>query len=118
MKSDRQGNTLFCVTLSMEVKRNTWKERLHETVFESNTTAGKTFDIALLVFILSSIIVVIFDSIPAYHEKYGRTFFIIEWIFTGLFTIEYILRLVSVRRPLKYALGFLGLIDLLTIVPM
>src|SRR5687767_4531794 len=102
----------------MEVKQKTWKERLHETVFESNTTASKTFDIALLVFILSSIIVVILDSIPVYHEKYGRIFFIIEWIFTGLFTIEYILRLVSVKRPLKYALGFLGLIDLLTIVPM
>jgi voltage-gated potassium channel len=102
----------------MVVKQKHWKERLHETIFESNTKAGKTFDIALLVFILASIIVVVLDSIPSYHEKYGKIFLITEWVFTILFTIEYILRLVSVKRPLIYAFGFLGLIDLLTIVPM
>jgi len=102
----------------MEVKQKSWKERLHDTIFESNTPAGKTFDIALLIFILSSIIVVILDSIPSYHERYGNIFLIAEWTFTILFTLEYILRLVSVKSPLKYAFGFLGLIDLLTIVPM
>lgn len=102
----------------MGVNKKTWRERLHDTIFESNTAAGKTFDIALLIFILGSIIVVLLDSIPSYHERYGKIFLIAEWIFTILFTIEYILRLVSVKRPLKYALGFLGLIDLLTILPM
>lgn len=102
----------------MAVRQKDWRERLHETIFESNTAAGKTFDIALLICIISSIIVVILDSVPAYNRLYGDTFFIIEWVFTILFTIEYILRLVSVKRPVIYALGFLGIIDLLTIVPM
>ena len=102
----------------MEVKRTDWRHRLHEVIFESETPAGKTFDIALLVCILGSIIVVILDSVPAYHEKYGRVFLIIEWAFTILFTIEYILRLASVKLPVKYAFGFLGLIDLLAIIPM
>jgi voltage-gated potassium channel len=102
----------------MEVKPTNWKQRLHEVIFESDTAYGKAFDVALLVCILSSIIVVVLDSVPSYHEKYGRVFFILEWVFTILFTIEYFLRLVSVKRPVKYALGFLGLIDLLTIIPM
>lgn len=102
----------------MEIKPTTWKQRLHEVIFESNTAYGKAFDIALLVCILSSIIVVILDSVPSYHEQYGSIFLIIEWCFTILFTIEYILRLVSVRKPLRYAFGFLGLIDLLAIIPM
>ena len=103
---------------SMEVNRSDWKERLHEVIFESNTPNGKAFDIALLVCIVSSIIVVVLDSVPAYHEKYGKAFLIIEWCFTILFTLEYILRLVSVKSPLIYAFGFLGLIDLLAIIPM
>jgi len=102
----------------MEGKRTDWKQRLHEVIFESNTASGKAFDIALLVCILSSIIVVILDSVPSYHEKYGNVFLIIEWFFTILFTIEYFLRLVAVKRPVRYAFGFLGLIDLLAIIPM
>ena len=91
---------------------------MHEVIFESHSPAGKAFDIALLVSILGSIVVVTLDSVPSYHEKYSNLFYIIEWIFTVLFTIEYILRLVSVRQPIKYAFSFLGLIDLLAIIPM
>ena len=102
----------------MDVKKTTWKHRLHEVIFESNTPAGKTFDVALLICILCSIVVVILDSVPSYHVAYGKKFLIIEWCFTILFTIEYILRLASVKWPIRYALGFLGLIDLLAIIPM
>src|SRR5688572_26403216 len=102
----------------MEMRSASWKQRLHEVIFESNTSYGKAFDITLLVCILSSIIVVILDSVPFYHEKYGQGFLVIEWCFTILFTIEYILRLISVKKPLRYAFGFLGLIDLLAIIPM
>lgn len=102
----------------MEVRPTTWKQRLHEVIFESNTTYGKAFDVALLVCIVSSIIVVVLDSVPSYHARYGGVFLILEWFFTVLFTIEYILRLISVKRPLRYVFGFLGLIDLLTIIPM
>lgn len=98
-------------------RRQSWRMKLHETIYESNTIAGKTFDIALLVFILGSIIVVMLDSITSYHKKYGHIFYILEWTFTGLFTIEYILRLICIRRPSRYMLSALGIIDLLAIIP-
>lgn len=98
--------------------RRNWREALHEVIFESNTRAGKAFDIALLVLILLSILVVMLDSVGSFHRRFGHIFFVIEWIFTILFTLEYILRLICVRRPLHYATGFLGIIDLLAILPM
>ena len=94
-----------------------WKSRLHEIIFESNTTAGKAFDIALLISILASIAIVMADSVPALHKKYGYVFYILEWSFTILFTVEYVLRLVSVKSPRHYTVSFLGIIDLLAIVP-
>jgi len=97
---------------------NKWKSKLHEVIFESNTSAGKAFDIALLISIVASIIVVSLDSIRFYHLRYGKLFYILEWGFTILFTIEYILRLVSVKKPLRYVFSILGLIDLLAILPM
>lgn len=102
----------------MSTKTNQWKSDLHEVIFESNTVRGKAFDIALLICILLSIGVVMLDSVSSFHESYGHIFYIIEWGFTILFTIEYILRLVSVKRPLHYATGFLGIVDLLSILPM
>lgn len=97
--------------------KESWQVKLHEIIYESNTRAGKIFDIALLVFIIGSILVVMFDSIDAYQRKYGDVFFMIEWIFTGLFTIEYILRLICIKKPLSYVFSFLGIIDLLAIIP-
>lgn len=94
-----------------------WRVRLHETIYESNTTAGKTFDVALLICILLSILIVIFDSVQSLHDQYGDLFWILEWIFTILFTIEYILRLISIKHPERYVFSFLGIIDLLAILP-
>jgi len=94
------------------------QSKLHEIIFESNTVAGKVFDIALLVCILLSIVVVMLDSIPSFRLRFGQLFYIMEWGFTILFTVEFILRLIAVRRPLRYAFSFLGLIDLLAIIPM
>lgn len=94
-----------------------WRKRLHDTIYESNTTAGKAFDIALLLLIIASIVVVILDSIKSFNQQYGHLFYILEWVFTGLFTLEYILRLISIKRPLRYARSFLGIIDLLAIIP-
>jgi voltage-gated potassium channel len=98
-------------------KTPSWRERLHQTIYESNTRAGKTFDIALLIVILASIVVVILDSVQSLHQKYGDLFIVLEWTFTILFSIEYILRLVCIKKPLLYATSFLGLIDLLAIIP-
>ena len=95
----------------------TWRSRLHEIIYESATAAGKLFDVSLLVLIVASIIVVILDSSKGWHEKYGHLFRILEWCFTILFTIEYILRLICIRKPWRYVLSFLGLIDLLAIIP-
>jgi voltage-gated potassium channel len=94
-----------------------WQARLHNTIYESNTVAGKAFDVALLILIISSIVVVMLDSIKSYHNQYGQIFFVMEWIFTGLFTLEYMLRLISIKRPLRYVISFFGFIDLLAIIP-
>jgi voltage-gated potassium channel len=95
----------------------TWQEKLHEIIYESEKPEGKAFDIALLACIVISIVVVILDSVQSLHAKYGRLFYILEWIFTGIFTIEYILRLICIRRPLKYVFSAFGIIDLLAIIP-
>jgi voltage-gated potassium channel len=102
----------------MNLQSNTWRSKLQEVIFESNTTAGKAFDICLLISILASITVVMLDSVASLHLQYGKIFFILEWAFTILFTIEYLLRLISVKRPWLYVFGFLGLVDLLAIMPM
>jgi voltage-gated potassium channel len=94
-----------------------WRRRLHEIIYESNTVAGKTFDIVLLILILSSIVVVMLDSIEKYHAQYGIFFNTLEWVFTGLFTIEFGLRLLCIQRPLRYVFSFFGIIDLLAIIP-
>ncbi|MEZ4960128.1 MAG: ion transporter [Saprospiraceae bacterium] len=97
--------------------RSTTKEKLHEIIFEADTPAGKAFDVALLVAIVASVLVVILESVKEYQEQYGDFLYILEWIFTIFFTIEYILRLYSVYKPLKYSTSFFGIIDLLAILP-
>ena len=99
------------------MKAKNWQERLHETIYESNTTGGKIFDVALLLFIIASILVVMLDSMESWHRKFGSLFYTLEWIFTVLFTIEYILRLISIKKPLSYVFSYLGMIDLLSIIP-
>jgi voltage-gated potassium channel len=94
-----------------------FRSRLQEIIYESNTVAGKVFDISLLVLILSSILVVMIDSVEKWHLAYGNFFFIMEWVFTVLFTIEYILRLISIKQPMRYVFSFFGIIDLLAIIP-
>ena len=94
-----------------------WQKKLHDVIYESNTVAGKAFDVSLLVVILASILVVMLDSVQRYHQHYGKLFDILEWTFTILFTIEYILRLICIKRPLLYVRSFLGTIDLLAIIP-
>ncbi|MBP9221563.1 MAG: ion transporter, partial [Chitinophagales bacterium] len=101
----------------LKQKKDKIRNRLQEIIYESNTPAGKAFDVSLLILIIWSILIVIFDSVESWHASFGRLFFILEWIFTIIFTIEYILRLVSIKRPLSYVFSFLGVIDLLAIIP-
>ena len=98
-------------------KRKSWQLRLHEIIYESATPAGKLFDIVLLFLIVTSIIVVILDSSAEWRKQYGTLFLKLELAFTILFTIEYILRLICIKKPLRYVFSFLGLVDLLAIIP-
>lgn len=94
-----------------------WRTVLHEVIFEADTPVGKGFDVLLIVSILASVAAVMLDSVWAVRLAYGKLLFGIEWFFTLIFTVEYILRLVCVGRPLKYAVSFYGVVDLLAIVP-
>jgi len=94
-----------------------WRSRLHEIIFEADTPAGKAFDVALLVCIVASVVTVVFESVASVRARHGGLLRGIEWGFTLLFTIEYVLRLVCVGKPVRYALSFFGIVDLLAIVP-
>ena len=94
-----------------------WQRRLHDIIYETSTPAGKAFDVALLIFILVSIVVVMLDSVPSIHARHGLLFLVLEWGFTVVFTLEYILRLVAIRQPLRFVFSPMGLIDLLAILP-
>ena len=94
-----------------------WRVRLHEVIFEADTAAGRAFDVLLLWCIVLSVLAVLLESVAAVHERYAWFLRAAEWAFTILFTVEYVLRLVSVGRPLRYASSFFGVVDLLAIVP-
>ena len=96
---------------------NTLRKIMFEIIFESNTPAGKWFDIILIICILLSVLAVMLGSVNSVGEKYGRFLYIVEWFFTILFTIEYILRLFCVGKPMRYAVSFFGIVDLLAILP-
>ncbi len=90
---------------------------LHSIIFEADTRIGKVFDIVLLVTITFSVVIVMLNSVYELHLKFGDLFLTLEWIITVIFTLEYFLRIYSVKRPLKYIFSFYGIIDLLSILP-
>ncbi|MGS0744136.1 ion transporter [Glaciimonas sp. GG7] len=94
-----------------------WRARLYTIIFEADTVAGRRFDTALLVIIVLSVATVIVDSIGAVRARDFMLLNGLEWLFTILFTIEYIVRLVCVKRPLRYATSLFGIIDLVSILP-
>lgn len=100
-----------------QADQRAWKARVHEIIFEANTPAGKTFDILLIVCILSSVVAVMLDSVAGIRQVHGPTLDAVEWFFTLLFTVEYLLRLWCIGRPIKYATSFFGIVDLLAILP-
>jgi voltage-gated potassium channel len=93
------------------------RARLHEIIFESDTAAGRAFDVALLFAILASVIAVMLDSVESIHRDYGTPLRVVEWVFMGAFTIEYALRLYAVKQPIRYATSFYGIVDLAAILP-
>ena len=103
----------------MENQNNTksWRSKLHEIIYEADTPAGKLFDVILLIAILASILFVMLESIKSFDEKYHNFLDLAEWVITILFSIEYIARIISVKKPMRYILSFYGIIDLLSTIP-
>ena len=93
------------------------RTRLHDIIYEADTPAGKWFDIILLILILASIAVVMMESVSSIGNEYANELNIAEWIFTGLFTIEYIARIVVIKKPSKYIFSFYGLVDFFSTIP-
>src|SRR5881398_974562 len=93
------------------------RRRMFDVIFEADTPAGRRFDILLVCAILLSILAVVLDSVPGLGADWDHALAVIEWGFTFLFTIEYLARIFCVNRPWRYATGFYGVIDLLSVLP-
>ena len=100
----------------MESSRS-WRQRLYIIIFQTDTPAGQRFDRWLLLTILASLVVVMLDSLSDVHDRYGQLLLNLEWAFTALFAIEYVVRLYCSPKPLRYAFSFYGLVDLLAVLP-
>jgi len=93
------------------------KQNIKTVIFGTNTKAGKLFDEILILTIILSIITVCFESVSTYNEQYGNILYFAEWVFTIMFTLEYLLRIYCVRIPASYIFSFYGIIDLLSVAP-
>lgn len=94
-----------------------WRRRVHTVIFEADTPAGKTFDVLLLLAILASIVLVSLESVASIRAQHGPLLRALEMGLTAAFTVEYVLRLVCVKRPMRYARSFYGVVDVLAILP-
>ncbi len=101
----------------IQSKKERFRKRLHEIIYEADTPAGKLFDIILLLVIIVSIAAIMFESVATINVKYGSQLAIIEWVITILFTIEYIARIVAVKKPKVYIFSFYGIIDFIATLP-
>src|SRR5690606_8598751 len=107
---------LLLKSMNMQQKAN-WKIKLHDIIYEADTPAGKLFDVVLLITIIASILLVMLESVKSIDAKYHTLLNISEWIITILFTIEYIARIITVKKPLHYIFSFYGIIDFLSTIP-
>ena len=98
--------------------KDSWRYKVHEIIYEADTPMGKLFDIILLILILFSVIIVMLESVKSIDLQYHRLFHVIEWIITIFFTIEYIARVVTVKKPKNYIFSFYGIIDFLSTIPL
>ncbi|HPE34359.1 MAG TPA: ion transporter [Bacteroidales bacterium] len=103
----------------MQKDRNkpNWRDRWYHIVFYADSRQGRLFDLVLLVLITVSVFVVMLDSVKSLHDNYKEIFLFLEWLFTVVFTFEYIFRIIISRKPAKYIFSFYGIIDLISIVP-
>ena len=97
--------------------QDNWQSKIFKIIYHADTPAGKWFDIMLIVFILLSVLIIILDSVEKLNIEHGEIFYTLEWFFTIVFTLEYILRLICIRKPIKYVFSFFGIVDILSILP-
>ena len=95
-----------------------WKGKLHEIIYEADTPLGKWFDILLFILIIVSVILVMLESVKGFDAKYHEFLLTFEWVITIFFSIEYIARIISIKKPQKYIFSFYGIIDLISTIPL
>lgn len=98
--------------------RAIWRDKWHEIIFRDDTVAGRVFDILLLVVIVLSVLTVLLESVPSIRQSHGTALRILEWVFTGLFTVEYIARLATATNLGQYARSFFGVVDFFAVAPV
>jgi voltage-gated potassium channel len=96
---------------------NKFKQKLYEIIFEADTPAGKLFDVVLLIVILLSVILVMLESVSSIALNNLQSMRILEWVITIIFTIEYVLRILIIKKPIRYIFSFYGIIDFLSVIP-
>lgn len=94
-----------------------WRRRLYEVIFETDTGWGQRFDIILLICVALSIVTIGLETVESVRTAYADELYVMEWIFTILFSLEYLLRLVCVARPARYVFSMVGIIDLVSVLP-
>ncbi|HQV37137.1 MAG TPA: ion transporter, partial [Flavobacterium sp.] len=95
-----------------------FRQRTHIIIYGTNTVSGRLFDLILLGIILLSVLLVMLETVQGFDLKYHKQLVFLEWVITIFFSIEYVLRIISINKPLKYILSFYGIIDLIAILPM
>ncbi|WP_046973145.1 ion transporter [Dyella japonica] len=94
-----------------------WRARWFHIIFGHDDAPGRLFDLVLIIAILSSIVVTVLDTVNELHVRFASLFYALEWFFTVVFTLEYVVRLMVVARPMRYARSFFGIVDLLAVLP-
>src|SRR5690606_25722418 len=95
-----------------------WRSELHEIIYEADTPKGKLFDVILLLLIVVSIVFIMLESVHEFDIKYDKLLYIGEWVITIFFTLEYIARIITVKKPFSYIFSFYGMVDLLSTIPL
>ncbi|MBW7889598.1 MAG: ion transporter, partial [Chitinophagaceae bacterium] len=96
---------------------NSWQYKLYVIIFQANTPLGKMFDVSLFLVILVNILFLLLESVESFSQKYHTLFLVFDYIFFAAFTIEYIFRLLCVKRPKQFIFSFYGIIDAMAILP-
>jgi voltage-gated potassium channel len=102
----------------MKSKFDTFRQKTNVIIYGTNTVYGRLFDLVLLCVILLSVIIVMLETVKSFDAKYHSELIILEWIITIFFTLEYVLRIISLKKPWQYIFSFYGIIDLIATLPM